>query len=361
MLIVATASTSADDLRLGRIAARFAKLGLESFVAGDCVRPPPDPERGLLHGRWRLDDARRSRRLKRFAAAAAAGDESIRVIEQHAYEKQHLELLVEALIERGATALEMGDPATAETVFLKALALDPLKELDPELYPAPISTVFAQVNQASRELRFGSVRVEAAELPGALVSIDFGALQDSPVQVSLPDGRHFVSISAPSRHEVVAFVPVRAERETNVMLRPPISGDARERAVVLASFRAHDPRAVADLARVTSMRFVVAADASSSGVQLVMYDGKSGAPIAGTESTLSPDPSIDELDAAATRMISSAMLIEPAIDPANLDDSAWYSTWWGVGLIGAAAVGAAAATFAILQVTATGRYEFEPK
>src|SRR5687768_3786544 len=142
VLVVATASTASDDLRLGRIAARFAARGAESFVAGDCVRPPVDPERGLVHGRWRLDDARRSRRLKRFNAAAVASDEAIRVIEQHAFERQHLDLLVTALIERGAAALEMSDPATAETVFLKALALQPLHELDTELYASNVQEVF---------------------------------------------------------------------------------------------------------------------------------------------------------------------------------------------------------------------------
>lgn len=361
ILVVATASTAGDDLRLGRIAARFAARGLESFVAGDCVRPPPDPERGLLHGRWRLDDARRSRRMKRLSAAAAAGDEAIRVIEQHAYEKQHLELLVEALVERGATALEVGDPATAETVFLKALALDPFFELDTEIYPDPTPTVFNDVRRASRELRFGSLRVEAPEMDGAQVSVDFGSPQEAPVTVSLPDGRHFVSVSAPLRHEVVSIVSVRAERETVLSMRPPISGDARERAVVLAGFRASDPRSTADLARATSMRFVVAVDGSSSGTALAMYDGKSGAPIAGTESTLSPDPAVDEIDAAVTRMISSAMLIEPALDPDNLDRASWYTTWWGVTLIGVAAAGVAAGTFAVLQATATGRYEFEQR
>jgi hypothetical protein len=361
VVVVATASTAGDDLRLGRIAARFAARGLESFVAGDCVRPPPDPERGLVHGRWRLDDARRSRRMKRLAAAAAAGDEAIRVIEQHAYEKQHLELLVEALIERGATALEVGDPATAETVFLKALALDPFFELDAELYPDPTPQVFNDVRRASRELRFGSLRVEVPELNGAQVAIDFGSPQDVPLTVSLPDGRHFVSVSAPMRHEVVAIVPVRAERETMLALRPPISGDARERAVVLSTFRVSDPRTTADLARSTGMRFVVAVDGSSSGTSVAMYDGKSGAQIAGTDSVLSPDPGVDEIDAAVTRMISAAMLIEPALDPENLDRSSWYSTWWGVTLIGVAAAGVAAGTFAVLQATATGRYEFEQR
>jgi hypothetical protein len=314
----------------------------------------------LLHGRWRLDDARKSRRAKRLQAAAAAGDEAIRVIEQHAYERQHLELLVEALIERGATALELGDAATAETVFLKAIALDPVHELDAELYPPPISTVFSEVHRASRELRFGSLRVEVPGMPGAAVSIDFGTPQDSPVEVNLPDGRHFVSVSAPARHEVVSFVPVRAERETVLYLRPPLSGDARERAVVLASFRGNDPRAIADLARVTGMRFVVSADATSSVLVLSMFDGKTGAPIAGTEASLSPDPSVDQLDAAVEQMVSSAMLIEPQMDPAHWDDTDWYTTWWGISLIGAAAVGAAAGVFAVVQMTATGRYEFEP-
>lgn len=358
ILVVPTSSAAADDPRLGRIAARFAAKGLEAVVAADCLRPPPDPERALLHARWRLDDARRARRLARHAAAAAAADEAMRAIEVHAFERGHLDLLVEAQLERGATALDMGDPATAETVFLKALAIDPFRELDPELYGAEVVRLFGDVRQAARELRFGSLRVEVTNLPGALVSIDFGAPQEPPVELKLPDGRHFVSVSAPSRHEVVAFVPVRAERATVAHIRPPISGDVRERAAVLASFRAGDPRSITDLSRALGLRFVVTADIGETGIGLAIFDGGTGQRLAGGEATLSLDPVGDEIDAAREHLLAAAVLVEPRLDPTRAEGG-WYTSWWALGLLGLAAAGAATTTVLLLGGSDTTEYRFQ--
>jgi hypothetical protein len=359
VLIVAASSQHTDDLRLGRIAARFAHRGSDSFVATDLVRPPPDPEAGLVHARWRLDNARKARRLKRWAAAANAGDEAIRAIETHAFEHEHLDLLVQALVERGATAIEMGEAATAETVFLKALALSPLYELDQEVYGQHILQIFSDVRRASRELRYGSIRVDVTNLPGSTVSIDFGSPQDPPVTSNLPDGRHYVSVSAPSRHEVVVFVPVRAERETAIYLRPPLSGDVRERAAALAAFHASDARSVSELSRVAGLRFVVTASVGSSGIGLRMLDGRTGQQIVGGEATLSVDPSPDEIDAAVARFIDAAVVVEPRMKPAG-DGPSWYATWWGLAIIGVAVVGAAAATYLVVQGNAKTEYTFSP-
>jgi hypothetical protein len=357
VVVISAAARNAEDLRLGRIASRFANRGLDGFVASDLARPPPDPEAGLVHGRWRLDNARKARRLKRYAAAASAADEAIRAIEVNAFAREHLDLLVEALIERGATAIETGDAATAETVFLKALALSPLYEIDAELFSPNVQQIFSDVRRASRELRYGSIRIEVARMTGATVAIDFGTPQDAPFTTNLPDGRHYVSIAAPSRHEVVAFVPVRAERETAVHIRPPLSGDVRERAAILASFRADDPHARSELARVSGVRFVVTASVGQSAIALTMFDGRTGQPIVGGQATLSLEPSPDEIDAAVARLVESAAVVEPKVKP-NDDGPSWYTTWWGLSLIGAAAVGAAAATYLIVQGNAKTTYSF---
>jgi hypothetical protein len=359
VVVVSPSKETEEDLRLGRIASRFANRGIESFAAADLVRPPPDPEGCLLHGRWRLDDARRARRLKRYPAAAAAGDEAIRVIERCAFAREHLDLLVEALIERGATALSVNDAATAETVFLKAIAFEPLFELDQELYDKHTQDVFGEVRRASRELRYGSVRVEVTRMPGAAVAIDFGTPQDPPISSNLPDGRHFLSISAPARHEVVAVVPVRAERETSVYIRPPPSGDVGERASVLASFRGNDAHALTEIARVSGLRFVLTASIGASGIQLQMHDGRTGAAISGASGTLSVDPSPDEIDAAVVHLVDAATLVEPRMRGESASQS-WYTTWWGITLIGVAAVGAAAGTFFVIQSNAKTQYQFAP-
>ncbi|MCK6546629.1 hypothetical protein L6R52_12335 [Myxococcota bacterium] len=359
ILVVSTSSATEDDARLGRIAARLASRGLESFVASDCLRPPPDPERRLVHGRWRLDDARRARRVQRLAAAAASGDEAIRIIQLHAFERQHLDLLVEAIVERAAIALDMQDPATAEALFLSALALDPLLELDAEAHGAEMTQVFNDVRRASRELRFGSLKVDVPGLPEATVSIDFGSPQEAPVTVNLPDGRHFVSVSAPARHEVVALVPVRAERETAIHVRPPMTGDTRARAEVISRFSAATPDAVQALSTTTGLRFVLAAERQETGLALALYDGRTGRPVTGADGTLSVDPSPDEIDAAVTRLLAAAMVLEPALDPRSAEPG-WYTEWWGVALIGAALAGAAAATALVVRSRSDTTYGFEP-
>lgn len=360
MLVISTSPQTADDLRLGRISARIAHRGLESFVAADMLHPPPDPEGALVHARWRLDEARRARRLKRFLAAAAAGDEATKIIEKFAFERQHLELLVDALVERGATALEIADPATAETVFLKALALAPLHEIDSELFGKRAQEVFSDVRHASRELRFGSIRIEVARMPGATVAIDFGTPQDAPLQANLPDGRHFVSVSAPSRHEVVAFVPVRAERETALFIRPPLAGDLRARAAAVTGFRPTDPVTIASMARVSGLRFVVTASIGQSSIGLAMHDGRTGLLVPGATGSLSLDPSPDESDAAVTKLVQAATLVEPKIAE-DRSRPGWYTTWWGLTLIAIAAAGAAAATIFVISKNSTTDYTFEPE
>jgi hypothetical protein len=321
----------------------------------------------LVHARWRLDEARRARRTKRYSAAVSAGDEAIRGMERCAFAREHLDLLVDALVERGATALLVNDPATAETVFLKAIAFSPLYELDLELYDKRAIDVFGDVRRASRELRYGSIRVDVAKTPGAAVSVDFGSAQDAPLSSNLADGRHFVSVTAPSRHEVVALVPVRAERQTSIFIRPPPSGDVRERAQALGAFRASDPKSVSELARVAGVRFVLTASIGASGIALVLDDGRSGTPVLGANGTpvlgasgtLSLDPGPDEIDALAARLTDAAAVVEPKIRSQEAKSS-WYATWWGVTLIGVAAAGAAVATYFVISSGTKTQYQFGP-
>lgn len=359
VLVIPVAARDANDARLGRIAARLAHRGIESVVAGDLVRPPPDPESGLVRARWRLDEGRRLRRIQRYIAAATADDQAIRALEESAFERVHLELLIEALIERGAVAAATSDPATAETLFLRALALDPNHELDAELHDEPTRNLFADVHRASRELRYGTLRIEVVAVPGAAISVDFGTPRDAPVSVDLPDGRHFVAVEAPGRHEVVALVPVRTARETSIGIRPPLSGDARAWSAALAAFRAGDAARTAALAEAVGLRFVLTASIGENAVGLALADGRSGRAIAGARATLSLDPSPDEIDAAVQRIIGAVEVIEPEL-AAPADTTPLYGRWWALGLMAAAVIGAGAATYLIVQGNAKTEYQFSP-
>jgi hypothetical protein len=356
-LIVSTASTS-DDPRLGQIAAAFARRGVESFVAYDMVKPPPDAERLLVRGRWALDEARRLRRREKLDAAARNGDAAIKLFEKAASEETHLTLLVEALIERGAIAVKKGDQAFAETVFFKANALDPEIEPDAALFPEDAVQLFQEVRRVSRQLNYGALRIDPTGIESPVVRIDFRGAKEPPYETKLSDGRHFVAISGQGRHEVVTSVVVRADRQSLLIVRPPLTGDEEARQQALAHYKKDDPAAIAALASSAGLRFVVVAELGRSNVVLRNFDGRSGAPLAGAEATLSANPSDPELDAAATQLTSAAMKVEPLMAEAPEEEGGWL---WPYGVIGAIVVVAGAGVATAFLLSGDGRtlYSFE--
>jgi hypothetical protein len=324
VVIVATASAS-TDLRLGAIAAGFARSGWDSFAAIDTARPPPNAAALQAEARRSLGEARRHRREQRHREAAASAEAAVHRLEAIASEKAHLALLVEALIERGAAAMSLGDAAKAEAVFLEAIALDPLHELDEELFGDELRTMFGEVQRASRQLPYGSIRIEVAALPGATASIDFDPPRDAPYEAKLADGRHFITASAPGRRNAVAFVPVRAGRRTDLSLRPPPLGEP-----------------------IPQYTALVQLERTSTEIRI------QGVPEA--EATLSGDPSPAEIDGAVARLIAAVELRDPAIAQ---DDAAWYESWWLWTIVGVAVVGGVA-TAVVLTQRGDTEYRFEP-
>jgi hypothetical protein len=358
VLIVSTSTIGADDLRYGAIAAGFARAGKESFVAADTARPPADAERQIVRARRLLDDARRDRRQARYRPSASSSDRAIRILESNAGEKQHLDLLVEALVERGAAAIALEDPAKAETVFLEAIALSPQYELDDVLYGDEVRRLFGDVHRASRQLRYGSIRVEVEGMADAAVSIDFDAPRDPPYEAKLPDGRHFVTVSAPGRYEVVAFVPVRAGRQTDVFLRPPTAGDARAREEAIAKFRG-DAASIVALSQAAGLRFVAVTRADRSNVSLIVHDGADGAPVPGAEATLSANPGPKEIDAAVAKLVAAIDRHDPSAVEAVDEGTPWYASWWLWSIVGVAIAGGATATALVLTQRGDTEYRFE--
>lgn len=355
-LIVATASTAGFDPRLGLLAAGFVRRGLESFVAHDALRPPSDAEERFARGRRRLDDARRLRRKGKIDPAARAGAEALRLLEAGAQEQADLGLLVEAWIERGATAMAEDDSATAETSFLRANALDPAIEPERSLYGDEVIELFEEVRRVSRQLAYGQLRIDPTNVEAPEVAIDFGGAKEPPFEAKLADGRHFVSVGGPGRQRVVFPVLVRSERQLVLVVRPPLVGDAGARAQALTQFRPEDPATIAALAAAFGMRFVVKVAVGRSNLVVTSHDGRTGAALAGAEATLSINPSDAEIDAAAAQLASAAVKVEPALGPP--EEASWFWPW---GLIGAAALvgGGAVAGYLFFGRDDTTTYRFE--
>ena len=358
--LVAVSGSDPFDPRLGSLAAGFARAGYESFVAADVIRPPVDAERQLVRARRALDDARRYRRNGRLKEAIQAGDLAISGLEQCANEAPHLRLLVEALAERGASAFALGDTAKAETVFLRAIAQKPQYELDETLYEPEVRRLFSEVRRASRQLRYGSLRVNVAHVENAKVSINFGSWNDPPYQTKLPDGRHFVSASGSGRYEVVALVAVRAGRQTELDLRPPLSGDVRNRADALSRFESAQPSTISHLAKALGLRFIGAVVLSRSNLSLELMDGKTGQSVPSTKVVLSVNPSQAEVDAATSKVIAAIRAYDPNIARSLEDASPWYASWWAISLAGLVVAGAAGATAFALTRDSETDYRFRP-
>lgn len=359
VLVAVTSSTTGADDRARSLAAGFVARGIESFVAHEMSWPPRDADRRVIRGRWRLDEARRLRGAIRNVEAAAAADAALALFAEAVTERAHLEFLIEALIERATNALILQDAATAETLFLEALALDPDYRPDPDRYPKPVLRLFGNVRRAARQLRFATLVVDAPGLPNAKVEVDFGGPRAPPYTVKLPQGRHFVSVSAPGRHPVVAPIPLRAERQHRVEMFAPTAGDGRQREEALAGLRIDRAATVNDLARVAGLRFVLAAELAPTKIDLQLYDGRTGQAVSGAQATISGQPSPKEIEAAIDNMMQVVLLAEPDLLRSQ-DQPGWYGTWWGATLIGVSVAIAAAGTAWAVTRSGTIEYRFEP-
>lgn len=352
-------ATDGADPRLGRLAGGFARAGLESFSAADMVRPPTDADRAIIRARWRSNDAQRLRGRHRFEEAAEAADQAIDLLERHAFEAAHAKFLVAAYVERGAAALALSDPITAETVFLKAVALEPRHRLPAAQFSRPARRLFAEVRRASRLLRYGSVRVTVPALDRAEISIDFGPSRTPPYETKLPAGRHFVTARAPGRADVVAFVAVRAERRTDLTLRPPTKGDPKTRSEALSAFDPERVQAIGALGRAAGVRFVALTTIGRGVVRIDLFDAENEQPVSNATATLSADPAEKEIDAAVQSILQGLLTVDPVLLDPNAGGG-WYSTWWGITLIGVAIAGAGIATAVVLTRPGETEYRFEP-
>jgi hypothetical protein len=351
-----------EDLRLGYLSARLVHRGLESCVAANLARPRVDAEVLIGSARQRLNDARAAFDSGRWADAAASYDEAIALLEKNIFLGQHLSILLEALVERGSTAIKKNDSAGAEAFFSRAARLSASFQPTGRRIDDDALSVYRAVKEALSSMTQGKLTVSVPGLEGASVAIDFSDPLPSPFTLPLSAGGHFVSVTAPDRSDVVIPVVVSAAREVELYVRPPLAGDLLDRTRAFSNFKPQDPGAEARLINAAGLRFLLLVAFKESALELELHD-RTGAPIAGANSKLSTSPSDAETDAAIETLLQAASTLEPVLarTAPGASHEGWYGTWWGISILGAAALGVVAGGVALITRPIPTDYTFRPK
>ncbi len=359
MVIVPSDWAAAGDPRLRRLAWRLTLRGVDAALASDLARPSATAQERFGKGRRALSRARQDLDAERQSDAAAAYDRALPILEANATRAGELKLVVEAMVERGALALALGDSATAEAIFLRALALAP--RLDPSSARVSVEAqkLFRTVRDIVSGRPKGKLRIEPGPLTGTNVSVDFGPPLAPPYEASVPSGTHYVTVSAPDRSLVIARVTIRANEEVTAYVRPPPLGDVTARTRTLRQFRANAQESRARLIEVAGMRFMILASVTREDIRLELFE-TNGHEVIGSAQEIAPNPSDAELDRAIDRLLESGATFEPSLKVEVDDGPAWYATWWGAGLIGVAILGAAAGTVAAVLTPGETEYVFQP-
>ena len=115
------------------------------------------------------------------------------------------------------------------------------------------------------------------------------------------------------------------------------------------------------LSAAAKVRLVAVASVGRGVIEVQLVDGQSGRAIPNAMATLSGEPSPPEVDAAVEALLGAALVYEPALHPHADDDTpSWYTTWWGVSLIGVAVAAAATTTTLVVLNERDTEYRFEP-
>lgn len=357
VLIAASDAASQGSPRLRPIAARLVVRGLESYVAADLVRPRPDAEQRLSRARKRTGEARDLSDRGKLKEALGAYQDALRAVEENASRDTHLRLLLEVLVEQGAVAQRLGDSATAEALFLRALALAPSHEPAGARVGGAALELFRQVKEVASGLPKGALSIDTGGLAGADVSVDFGAPLAPPFRAELAPGTHFVSVRAQDRDEVVVRALVRPREDAPVFVRPPVPGDPAARARAFDGFESGEASSRARIVASSGLRFLLLASLEETSTELAIFE-PGGLPFPAPAVKIAAGASDAEIDRALDALLLAASETEPTLAPERRP--AWYRTWWGVGLIGVAVIGAAAGTAFAIQSGRETEYVFRP-
>ena len=360
VLIAPTDWSAAGDPRLRRLAWRLTLRGVDSAVASDLARPSANAQERFGKGRRALARASEAMDAGKLPEASSAYDRALPILEANTTRNRELKVLVSAMVERGAAALQLGDSATAEAIFLRALALAPNHSPGGDRVSAEARELFRTVRDIVSQRPKGKLRVNPGQLTGANVRIDFGDPLPPPYEADVPAGTHYVSVAALERSTVITRITVRANDEITAFVRPPPQGNVGDRTRALAAFRPGEVSNRAELIEVAGTHFLMLAIVASDALSLELFDSN-GHPIVGATAEVARDPTDAQLDRAIDQLLDAAATIEGSLKREVDDGPAWYATWWGAGLIGVVILGAAAGTVAFVVTPGETEYVFRPQ
>lgn len=360
VLVTAKDPQHRGDSRLRRLTWRYLQSGYESHVAVDLANPRVDVDEEYARARRKALDARQASDGHLLDEAAKLYDGSIATLEKIASNTEHLAVLVTVLVERGAIAMDAKDSATAEALFLRALAIAPDHVANPNRVGADARKLFDTVKSIVAKRPKGKLTVDVGPGLTPEVRVDFGAPISAPYMTEVHGGSHYVSVTAPGRAEVIVRVDVRANDEAVAIIRPPLPGSRLERTRTVDTFRANEQTGRGRLITLSGLRFLVVATFGREAIDLDMFDSNGSAIIGGVTS-VGLNPSDADLDGAIKALMQSAASVEPSLAPTPVETGpGWYTTWWGVTLISVAAAGAAVTTGVLIAGSGETSYVFRP-
>ena len=347
--VVVGGNDAPDEAVMRRLATRIAGEGVDAFLAADMIRPRPDARAEFEAGVTLLNEARGLFDRGAYAKAVSRYDQAIERFQANATALADLDVLRVALMERAECGLQLGDSATAETAFIRALTWD----VDWQPRSTRLGDKSRQLLTAVREVvrRRPRGKLIVDSLPSAAVQIGFSGTVNTGEPIELSAGSHFVSVSAPGRATMVVTMTVRAGYETRQSLRPPLEGNRSERARALEDFDPEAPDALADVALQSGLQFIVLFDEG----EITLFDER-GAPVNSDAVQIASPPSPAELQTAARQLVSAAAAVSPELVAKVDPPGHWYTSWWGISLMATAVAGVAVGT--ALIVTRPNETEF---
>jgi hypothetical protein len=245
---------------------------------------------------------------------------------------------------RGAEVQAIGD-------FRIARALDPKLSLDPAYYPPAVMSRFAQAAPDAEGRGVGQLEIH--DPAGAHIDIDGVAAGLAPLLRELPEGEHYIALSASGREPRIERVQVLPGKRSHVapifLARRPVAEEVRALVAVVRRHGKLDHDEARRLGALLGADLVLAVDA---GRAQPYYVGLAAlAPKAELrEVKLSIPVSLESIVAA---LPSEPLLAAPLPPRPPGPPPRWYGRWWVWALGGVVAAGAAAATIEALSSHST--------
>jgi hypothetical protein len=203
-----------------------------AVLAPDAVaqRFPPSPEsRAAVEGERRLAELLRAAEADflalRFDAATARLDEGAKIIDSQSPSVRNEAAFVRLQLLRGRVAEARGDPSGAAAAFARAAEAAIEAELDEAEYPPRVRQAYQAARAAMRARARGTVEL-TSEPPGAEVEVNGQLAGRTPVKITMPPGRCFLSVTRAGFKPHLAVCP--NELRAAVTLQPATKDGLRD-------------------------------------------------------------------------------------------------------------------------------------